>query len=170
MITLSSHFSFKTSSLKVKTPNLTFTTEASNTTSAKPGHTFPRGKTSTGGSVKKRSGSVKKKASESEANGLKKVSHSYCEKIVYDSETGETISDGGYILNPPRPRSTSMFDADSEITVPIIEDREMNRIMEAREGVSEGSNGRRGERKRSVTLDEALLQLGDNCPYKDLLS
>ena len=172
------NFSFKTSSVKVKktapiTPSSNKTSEPNSSAPAKPGQTFPRSKTSTGGSIKKKSGSVKKKASESDANGPKKISHSYCEKIFYDSDTGETVSDGGYILEPRRPRSTSMFDTDSELTpIPIIEDREMNRIMEEREGTAVGGlkNGRGGQRKRSMTLDEALNQLGENCPYKDLIS
>ena len=117
---------------------------------------------------------MKKKVSDAEHQfaGQKKVSHSYCERIVYDSDTGETISDGGYLQESRRPRSTSMFDTESErvTPIPIIEDREMNRILEERSGGGAGTAGKRGERKRSMTLDEALLQLGDSCPYKDLIS
>ena len=159
--------------MKVKrtTPSPTSGGKDSGTSaSAKPGQTFPRGKTSTGGVVKRRAASVKKKTSE--ADSQKRISHSYCEKIVYDSDTGETISDGGYILEPRRPRSTSMFDTENEqAAIPIIEDREMNRIMEERVNDNgRKKTGERGERKRSMTLDEALLNLGNDCPYKDLIS
>ncbi|KAL5260852.1 hypothetical protein ACHWQZ_G006775 [Mnemiopsis leidyi] len=167
---VSSIKSFKTSSLKVKrtTPSPTpGSKDLGTSTSAKPGQTFPRGKTSTGGPVKRRAASVKKKTSE--ADDQKRISHSYCEKIVYDSDTGETTSDGGYIQEPRRPRSTSMFDTENEQTaIPIIEDREMKRIMEERD--NDNGKKERGERKRSMTLDEALLNLGNECPYKDLIS
>ena len=62
-----------------------------------------------------------------------------------------------------------MFDTENEQTaIPIIEDREMKRIMEERD--NDNGKKERGERKRSMTLDEALLNLGNECPYKDLIS
>ena len=133
---------------------------------AQPGKTSRSKAGASGGSIKKKSGSIKKKAEEVS----RKISHSYCEAVVYDDDTEE-----GFHLGVPdkiipggaRARSTSMFETRGEGSAAqrsIPED-----YMEEEGEVGKREETGRGEEKAGMTLNEALMKMGGDCPYKDLI-
>ena len=88
----------------------------------------------------------------------RRISHSYCEAVVYDPDTEETTVTSTTTNNNlirvkgPRARSVSMFEVVRELVPGIGEDQE---------GDQEGG--------KEHSLTDAIQMLGDNCPYKDLL-
>ena len=135
--------------------------------------------------MKRRTGSLKNKKSETETSLTRKVSHSYCEAVVYNGEDEE--QDGGSYQNTDRiipggarARSTSMFETGGKGPFALAQHGIPEIYTEYIDYVDEGAAGEGepkltimveedGQNKTGMTLDEAVMKMGVDCPYKDLI-
>eukprot|EP00116_Pleurobrachia_bachei_P006060 sb/3466322/ len=106
----------------------------------------------------------------------RRISHSYCEAVVYDPDTDETtvtsVNTGNMIkVKGPRARSVSMFEVVQELMPGLSGDEEGDggveegsEIISNTQGADDGS-----DQDQEHTLTDAIQLMGANCPYKDLL-
>ena len=118
----------------------------------------------------------------------RRISHSYCEAVVYNPDTDETtvtsVNTGNMIkVKGPRARSVSMFEVVRELVPGIGGDEEVGEGEDGAEGPESISDTHEDGDDEGVhrldtgaesdqeehTLTGAIQLMGANCPYKDLL-